>query len=130
MLNIGVVQCMSSRVRRCEIVSSVGEVAISEVHLKKLVGEEGGDLLGWSCAEHGGDFDGDGIGDIAIGARQADGYAVESGAVSCCLARSWGISYERRGRSTHGFQARFENCRQSTWATVWLQAAFCRRRRF
>ena len=87
----GAVYVVSGKAVRDRLVSG-GEIAISEVHLKKLVGEEEGDLLGWSCAEHSGDFDGDGIGDIAIGARQADGYAVESGAVYVLFSSQLGGS--------------------------------------
>ena len=56
-------------------------VSVAEMAIGKIIGEEEGDLLGWSCAERGGDTDGDGLDEIAVGARQAVGAEPQSGAV-------------------------------------------------
>ena len=57
------------------------EIAVGSLSPLALIGQEGGDLLGWSCAEATDDFDGDGIGDVAVGARGADGRVAGAGAV-------------------------------------------------
>jgi hypothetical protein len=57
------------------------QIAIGEIAALTLTGGAVGDVLGWSCAEESADFDGDGIGDIAVGARGADGRVVGAGAV-------------------------------------------------
>jgi len=51
------------------------------VSLLKLIGKEEGDLLGWSCADINADIDGDGISEISVGARGANGYIPNSGVV-------------------------------------------------
>tara|TARA_B100001250_G_scaffold183445_1_gene157870 strand:+ start:1073 stop:2659 length:1587 start_codon:yes stop_codon:yes gene_type:complete len=54
---------------------------ISELNPIVIVGEQEGDLLGWSCAEKNADFNIDGIVDVTVGARNADGAVSKSGAV-------------------------------------------------
>jgi len=56
-------------------------IRIGEIAALTLMGEEVGDVLGWSCAEESADLDGDGIGDVAVGARGADGRVAGAGAV-------------------------------------------------
>jgi hypothetical protein len=57
------------------------DLEVEQVALLKLVGEESGDLFGWSCAESAADIDGDGLPEIAVGARQAAGRVGDAGAV-------------------------------------------------
>lgn len=57
------------------------QVGIDELAVLKLVGEGGEDVLGWSCAEASADIDGDGVGDVVVGARAADGLVQGAGAV-------------------------------------------------
>ena len=57
------------------------EVSIADLAPLALLGEREGDLLGWSCAEVGADFNGDGVEDIAVGARGATGRVPAAGAV-------------------------------------------------
>jgi len=57
------------------------QIAIGDISSLKLVGQNEGDVLGWSCAEASADFDGDGIGDVVVGARGANGRVAGAGAV-------------------------------------------------
>lgn len=57
------------------------QIPIGEIAALTLTGEAVGDVLGWSCAEESADFDGDGIGDVVVGARGADGRVAGAGAV-------------------------------------------------
>lgn len=57
------------------------EVSVADMALITLLGERVGDVLGWSCAEATADIDGDGIGEVAVGARAADGLVASAGAV-------------------------------------------------
>ena len=55
---------------------------VEAVTLLQIVGERANDRLGWSCADINADFDDDGLLEISVGARSADGsHAAESGAV-------------------------------------------------
>ena len=56
-------------------------IAVDSLSLLEITGESDGDLLGWSCADINADFDGDGIPEISLGARGADGYVEGAGAV-------------------------------------------------
>ena len=57
------------------------QIAIGDVVALKLVGEGVENVLGWSCAEVSADLDGDGIGEVVVGARGADGLVAGAGAV-------------------------------------------------
>jgi hypothetical protein len=57
------------------------EVPVADMILITLLGERVDDVLGWSCAEDSADLDGDGIGEVVVGARGADGLAPGAGAV-------------------------------------------------
>ena len=63
------------------------QIAIGKIAALTLKGEAVGDVLGWSCAEESADFDGDGIGDVAVGARGANGRVAGAGAVYLVAGR-------------------------------------------
>ena len=57
------------------------QVPVADMVLITLLGERVDDVLGWSCAEATADIDGDGIGEVVVGARGADGLVAGAGAV-------------------------------------------------
>lgn len=62
-------------------------VSIDDLLLLTLLGESADDVLGWSCAETSADIDGDGIGEVVVGARGADGRVAAAGAIYIVAGR-------------------------------------------
>lgn len=59
------------------------------VLLHKLLGDEGGDDGFGAALAFGGDFDGDGVGDLAVGAPRASGIAAGAGRVHVFSGATW-----------------------------------------